>query len=100
MSFLTERVGRRRGFTFGLVTGVLGAGLATIAIVIGEFSLYLAGSLLMGVTTSATSVQALQFLQGAAALCLAQDVPLSPFDYTLFRSVPSTILCSAQGAYI
>ncbi len=60
----------------GLVTGVVGAGLASIAIIIGELSLYLAGSLLMVVATSATSMQALQFLQDAAALCLAQDVPL------------------------
>ncbi len=36
MGILAERVGRRRGFTLGLVTGVLGAGLASIAIVIGE----------------------------------------------------------------
>jgi hypothetical protein len=35
---------------------VLGAGLVTVAIVIGEFSLFLAGSLVMGVTTSETSM--------------------------------------------
>jgi hypothetical protein len=45
------------------VTGVVGAGLASIAIIIGELSLYLAGSLLMVVATSATSMQALQSLR-------------------------------------
>jgi len=49
MGLITDRFGRRRGFTFGLLVGVLGAGIASTAIILEMFFLFLGGTFLMGV---------------------------------------------------
>ncbi len=47
-SFLMKRIGRRGGFTVGLVIGLIGAGLAIIAIREADFVLFCIASLLIG----------------------------------------------------
>jgi len=49
----TDRIGRRWGLALGLAVGVLGTGLAVGAIVAGAFSLFLGGSVLLGVASAA-----------------------------------------------
>lgn len=48
-SLLMQRVGRRAGFLLGSGIGIAGAGLATVAIVTGNFMLFVLGAALSGV---------------------------------------------------
>ncbi len=49
IGLVTDRIGRRLGFSLGLGVGLIGAGLAAAAIAAGAFLLFLSGTLLMGV---------------------------------------------------
>jgi MFS family permease len=49
---VTERIGRRRGLALGLGAGVVGAGVASGAIVAGSWLLFLIGLALMGVASA------------------------------------------------
>jgi len=48
-SLLMRRLGRRTGFVIGALCGLLGAGVAALAILAGSFLLFCAGSALLGV---------------------------------------------------
>jgi MFS family permease len=54
---LTEHVGRRGGLALGLAAGVLGTGVAVLAIGADAFPLFLAGLVLMGVASAAMMLQ-------------------------------------------
>jgi MFS family permease len=54
---LTERVGRRSGLALGLATGVLGTGIAVVAIGANAFLLFLGGLVLMGVASAAMMLE-------------------------------------------
>ncbi len=47
-SLFMQRFGRRAGFLFGSAIGIAGAGLATVAIVTGSFSLFVLGATFSG----------------------------------------------------
>jgi len=47
-SLLMQRFGRRAGFLLGSTIGITGAGLATVAIVTGNFTLFVFGAALSG----------------------------------------------------
>ena len=49
---VTERIGRRRGLALGLGAGVVGAGAASGAIVVGSWLLFLIGLAIMGVASA------------------------------------------------
>jgi MFS family permease len=50
----TDRIGRRWGLALGLVVGVLGMGLAVVAIATGGLLPFLGGSVLLGVASAST----------------------------------------------
>ncbi len=53
LGLMMDRVGRRGGMTLGLLSGILGAGLAVWAILVGSFPLFLAGMGALGVAQAA-----------------------------------------------
>ena len=56
IGLLTDRLGRRGGYTVGLSAGVIGAGVAASAIVSGEFLMYILGMLFLGVALTSTQL--------------------------------------------
>lgn len=56
MGALTDRVGRRVGFTLGLSAGVIGAGMAASAITSGVFLIYIFAMLFLGVALTSTQL--------------------------------------------
>lgn len=56
LGLLMERFGRRGGMLLGLLSGMVGAGLAVRAILDGSFALFLAGALCMGVAQAAVQL--------------------------------------------
>jgi MFS family permease len=56
MGVLTDRIGRRGGFTLGLTAGVIGAGLAASAITSQVFLVYIAAMLFMGVALTSSQL--------------------------------------------
>ena len=49
MSLLMKRIGRRAGFTMGAVTGMIGAGICSLALVTANFWLFCIGTMVFGV---------------------------------------------------
>jgi MFS family permease len=48
-SLLMKRIGRKGGFTFGTLVGILGASICSVALYIGSFWLFVAGTTVFGV---------------------------------------------------
>jgi predicted MFS family arabinose efflux permease len=49
MSLLMKRIGRRAGFTVGALTGIVGAAICSLALVLGDFWLFCLGTTVFGV---------------------------------------------------
>jgi MFS family permease len=48
-SLLMKRIGRKGGFTFGTLVGILGASICSVALYVGSFWLFVAGTTVFGV---------------------------------------------------
>ena len=68
MSLLMRRIGRRAGFTVGAVTGMIGAGICSLALVMGNFWLFCLGTLVFGVYNAVA-----QYYRFAAADSVSGD---------------------------
>jgi MFS family permease len=79
MSLLMKRIGRRAGFTVGAVTGMIGAGICSLALVTADFWLFCSGAMVFGVYNAvaqyyrfaAADAASLEFKARAISLVLA-----------------------------
>ncbi len=54
--YVFDAIGRRGGLVMGLIIGVIGSGVAFYAIAIHSFAVFLAGMILMGITSAAVQL--------------------------------------------
>ena len=54
--YVFDAIGRRGGLVIGLIIGVIGSGVAFYAIAIHSFAVFLAGMILMGITSAAVQL--------------------------------------------
>ena len=86
-SLLMGRIGRRAGFTFGQILGLVGAGLACWALFLGSFWLFVVGSSVIGIHNAFW-----QYYRFAAADTASPDFKGRAISYVLAGGVIAALL--------
>jgi MFS family permease len=86
-SLLMKRIGRRAGFTFGALSGMAGAAIASLALYLGNFWLFCLGALLYGVYPAVG-----QYYRFAAAEAASADFKAKAISLVLAGGLVGGIL--------